>query len=491
MTDALLLREQDRLEIVRLLARHLPDASAWAYGSRVNGGAHEGSDLDIVLRSPDLSPIPLEELRAFVQAVRDSNIPILVEARDWARLPESFQQEIMKNYVVLRETVSEWREHIFGDVAIINPREKLLKGSIAKKITMDILQPFTKKLNSYYIDNFNGGVKFRNGDILIARITPCFENGKTSFVDILDDEEVAFGSTEYIVIRERKNISDRHFLYYLSISPEFRDIAILSMTGSSGRQRIQTDVVKNHIFEIPPLPEQKAIASVLSSLDDKIDLLHRQNKTLEAMAEALFRQWFVEEAGEDWEEGCLIDIADINPRYALKKGTISTYVEMKSLNTMTFNPDNWIKREFTSGMKFKNNDTLLARITPCLENGKTAFITILDEDEIGWGSTEYIIIRMKKGYHPFISYIISKDKEFRDFAIGSMSGSSGRQRAEAEVLKNFDLKIPPREIVFNLNIQLSGIVEKLKNNAAQIHTLEKLRDTLLPKLMSGEVRVAC
>lgn len=103
MTDALFLRDKDRLEILRLLALHLPDVTAWAYGSRVNGGAHEGSDLDIVLRSPDLSLIPLEGLQNFVRALQDSNIPILVEARDWARLPESFQQEIMKNYVVLEK----------------------------------------------------------------------------------------------------------------------------------------------------------------------------------------------------------------------------------------------------------------------------------------------------------------------------------------------------------------------------------------------------
>ncbi len=101
MTDALLLRERHRFELARLLAQHLPNVTAWAYGSRVNGGAHEGSDLDIVLRSPDLSPIPLAELRTFVQALQDSNIPVLIEARDWARLPESFQQEIMRKYVVL------------------------------------------------------------------------------------------------------------------------------------------------------------------------------------------------------------------------------------------------------------------------------------------------------------------------------------------------------------------------------------------------------
>src|SRR5690606_1369021 len=105
--------------------------------------------------------------------------------------------------------------------------------------------------------------------------------------------------------------SDKQFLYYLSISPDFRDVAILSMTGSSGRQRVQTDVVKQHLFLLPPLPEQRAIASVLSSLDDKIDLLHRQNATLEKMAETLFRQWFVEEAKEEWEVKKLKEVVDI------------------------------------------------------------------------------------------------------------------------------------------------------------------------------------
>lgn len=493
MTDGLFLREQDKQELLRLLARHLPDVTAWAYGSRVNGGAHEGSDLDIVLRSPDLSPIPLEELRAFVQAVRDSNIPILVEARDWARLPESFQQEIMKNYVVLRETVNEWKTlpiHKVGKVITgktpskDNPEDW---GDAIPFITPSDYKSYKKKAFVSERNISNVGKERLNKKILppFSVLVTCIgsDMGKVvmNAIPVITNQQINS-------IVPYDNLVDNHFLYYSMLSM----YDILRIYGGDGTAVpiVNKSDFENLEIDIPHLHEQKAIASFLSSLDDKIDLLHRQNKTLEAMAGALFRQWFIEEAGDDWEEGCLSDIADINPRYAMKKGTISTYVEMKSLNTMTFNPDNWIKREFTSGMKFKNNDTLLARITPCLENGKTAFVTILDEDEIGWGSTEYIVIRMKKGYHPFISYIIAKDKEFRDFAIGSMSGSSGRQRAEAEVLKNFDLKIPPRENILNLNTQLSGIVEKLKNNAAQIRTLEKLRDTLLPKLMSGEVRVA-
>lgn len=99
----LYLREQDRKRLTELLAAHLPTVTAWAYGSRVNGSAHEASDLDLVLRSPDLSAIPLEALNTFLEALRETNIPILIEARDWARLPEPFHQEILKGYVVVRE----------------------------------------------------------------------------------------------------------------------------------------------------------------------------------------------------------------------------------------------------------------------------------------------------------------------------------------------------------------------------------------------------
>jgi len=304
--------------------------------------------------------------------------------------------------------------------------------------------------------------------------------------------EVHLASRPFFVIdtafytKKKINDLDTLYLYFW-----FKNIDINEMDSGSAIPSTSREEVYDLDIKLPPLPEQKAIASVLSSLDDKIDLLHRQNKTLEAMAETLFRQWFVEEVQEgDCENGVLGDIVDINPIYQLKKGDIATYLEMSNVSNSTFNPQGWAKREFSSGMKFQNGDTLLARITPCLENGKTCFVMFLDEGEIGWGSTEYIVIRMKKPFHPFISYIISKDKDFRDFAICSMSGSSGRQRAQANVIKKYDMKIPPLATIEDLNRQLAGIVPKLEENSNQIRTLEKLRDTLLPKLMSGEVRVA-
>ena len=187
----------------------------------------------------------------------------------------------------------EWQEVRLGDIVYFNPTEKLIKGSNYKKVSMDCLMPKTRKIENYEISVFNGGSKFRNGDTLMARITPCLENGKTAQVSILDENEIAFGSTEFIVLREKENISDNNFVYYLFNTDYIRNIAIKSMTGTSGRQRVQEDVLKNLVIKLPPLEEQKKIASVLSSLDDKIELNNRMNKILEEMAQTIFKEWFV------------------------------------------------------------------------------------------------------------------------------------------------------------------------------------------------------
>ena len=207
--------------------------------------------------------------------------------------------------------MTEWREQKLSDFMDFNPYTPLSKGIIAKKVTMEKLIPFNRKIQGYEDAVFSGGAKFKNGDTLVARITPCLENGKTAYVDFLDDEEVAFGSTEFIVLRAKEGISDSRFIFYFAISDEFRDTAIQLMSGTSGRQRVDTEALKRKVFTLPPLPEQKAIAEVLSSLDDKIDLLTRQNKTLEDLAQAYFRKWFIEDASDEWEVGKAKDYFEI------------------------------------------------------------------------------------------------------------------------------------------------------------------------------------
>lgn len=169
-----------------------------------------------------------------------------------------------------------------SDIAEINPRESLPKGKIAKKVSMDILQPFCRDIPTFSLEAYNGGTKFRNGDTIMARITPCLENGKTARVSILDDGEVGFGSTEYIVFRAKSGICDPNYLYYLVCSPFVRDPAVKSMVGSSNRQRVQTDVVENLILDIPSLQEQRKIGGVLKAIDDKIAINRAINDNLAA-----------------------------------------------------------------------------------------------------------------------------------------------------------------------------------------------------------------
>ena len=176
---------------------------------------------------------------------------------------------------------SEWTVKKLSEIADFNPRESLPKGTIAKKVGMDKLQAFCRDIPSYEMEAFTVGTKFRNGDTIMARITPCLENGKTAKVDILDDSEVGFGSTEYIVFRAKEDV-DEDFLYYLVCSSIVREPAIKSMVGSSGRQRVQTDVVQNLDIAVPPYEEQCLIGGILKNLDDKIKINNKINENLAA-----------------------------------------------------------------------------------------------------------------------------------------------------------------------------------------------------------------
>ena len=176
---------------------------------------------------------------------------------------------------------SEWTIKKLSEIADFNPRESLQKGTVAKKVAMEKLQPFCRDIPSYELETYTGGIKFRNGDTIMARITPCLENGKTAKVNILEDGEIGFGSTEYIVFRAKEGI-DEDFLYYLVCSSIVREPAIKSMVGSSGRQRVQTDVVENLDIAIPSYEEQCLIGGILRNLDDKIKINNKINENLAA-----------------------------------------------------------------------------------------------------------------------------------------------------------------------------------------------------------------
>lgn len=177
---------------------------------------------------------------------------------------------------------SEWAMKRISDVIQINPKETLKKGSLAKKVAMEKLVPFSRDVAGFECEVFKGGTKFRNGDTIMARITPCLENGKTAQVNFLEENEIGFGSTEFIVFRAIEGVSDENYIYYMVTSPLVRNAAIKSMVGSSGRQRVQTDVIKELEVHMPNIGTQRKIGRFLKILDDKIALNNEINNNLAA-----------------------------------------------------------------------------------------------------------------------------------------------------------------------------------------------------------------
>jgi len=386
--------------------------------------------------------------------------------------------------------MSEWRDYLLEDVIekFIDYRGKtpdkkefgipLVTAKVVK--AGKILPPNEFIAPEDYNSWMTRGLPEIN-DIVLTTEAPLGE------IALIKDKNVALAQ-RIITLRGKKDIVFNPFLKYY-FQDGIGQHELQSRASGTTVFGIKASVLKKVPVSLPPLPEQKAIAAVLSSLDDKIDLLHRQNLTLEAMAETLFRQWLVVESGN--EIGEITDLIEFNPVRQLSKGVKAPYLEMSELSTSVFHPNNWYEREFSSGTKFINGDTLLARITPCLENGKSAYVSFLEENQVGWGSTEYIVMRSKRGLHPFFTYAVARNSDFRDYAEGCLSGSSGRQRVEINHLKNYEIAIPNQSVIDKFNAIISPIVPKLHNNFIQIRTLETLRDTLLPKLMSGEVRIKC
>ena len=386
--------------------------------------------------------------------------------------------------------MKEWKEVKLGDVAIINPREAIGRGTIARKIGMDNLDPFKRKPNGFTFEEYKGGIKFRNKDTIMARITPSLENGKTGYILNLEDDEIAYGSTEYIVFREKKDVTDSLYIYYLVCSNTVRDIAIASMTGSSGRQRVQTDVILDLNILLPPLPEQKAIAQVLSSFDDKIELLNEQNKTLEQMAETLFRQWFVEEAEEDWEEKPLSDFGEIvcgktppKKRMDYFGGDIP-FIKIPDMHNKTFVIETTDSLTI-HGKNSQKNKTLPSSsiMVSCIA---TVGLVSMNLKEAQTNQQINSIIPSKEIYRYFLFCFL---RQSYDLLKVLASGGTATLNLNTGNFSKIIVKYSSETQIESFSKKVTPYFEKIKSNQLQIQTLTSLRDTLLPKLMSGEVRV--
>jgi type I restriction enzyme S subunit len=192
-----------------------------------------------------------------------------------------------------------------------------------------------------------------------------------------------------------------------------------------------------------------------------------------------------------WEFAPLPKVIDVNPTRTMRRGEVAPYLDMANMPTRGHSPDAVIMRPFGSGMRFVNGDTLVARITPCLENGKMAYVDFLEDGQVGWGSTEYLVLRPKHSVPYEFAYCLARSDEFREFAIQSMTGSSGRQRVPAESLSHFMVASPSKQVAEVFGKIVSPFFARASAATEEARALADLRDTLLPKLVSGEVRMTC
>ena len=311
------------------------------------------------------------------------------------------------------------------------------------------------------------------------------------------------------VICNEKIVNNKFVYYSLKNYKE----AIEGVASGSTFKEVSGKVLKNFKIPVPPLDEQNIIAEILFSLDSKIELNQCMNQTLEGIGRAIFKHWFMDfefpdeqgrpykssggemvdsELGEipkGWEVASFSDAVELNPSMKVNKELEKIYVPMSGVSKNSMVITEFEVRKGNSGSKFRNADTLFARITPSTEHGKTAFVQFLNSDEeIALGSTEFIVMRSKT-LNPYYVYCIARDEDFRQYAIHNMTGTSGRQRVPTDCFENYFIPQPDSKTLSRFTDVLSTIFSEINVLHESNQNLSKIRDSLLPKLMSGKIRL--
>ena len=420
---------------------------------------------------------------------------------------------------------SDWRELPFTEALEINPKVKLKKGEIYPFVDMKAVDPAWRSVTESEKRAFtSGGAKFEPFDTLLARITPCLENGKIGrYVASNGANGPAFGSTEFIVIRGKNGVTDNNFAYYLTKWQEFRQFAISQMTGSSGRQRVPAESLGGFTVPVPDITEQRAIAHILGSLDDKIELNRRMNETLEAMAHALFKSWFVDfdpvidnalAAGHPIPE-------ELQARAALRESLGDTRKplpddlrnlfpgEFEFTEEMGWIPKGWDVTQIGELLELAYGKALAAKVRepgpyPVYGSGgiggyhKEAIVTgpgivVGRKGTVGsvyWEPGDFFpidtvfFVKPKKAIPLYWIY-----QNLLQMDIASLGADSAVPGVNRNAVHARKWLLPEVAILGTYWLQVQALIQKRQELAEQINTLQRLRDTLLPKLLSGELAV--
>jgi type I restriction enzyme S subunit len=336
------------------------------------------------------------------------------------------------------------------------------------------------------------------GDVILTREAPVGEVGRCTFSD---DEHIFLGQRLF-QYRPDPSKLDWNFLAYVLQSPEVQG-RLHGRSFGATVAHVKVGDAESLPIPCPSLEEQKRIGSALAAYDDLIENNRRRIALLEEAARRLYREWFVylrfpghetvkvvDGVPKGWERVIYADIVHVNPRTPFEKDKEHPFVDMAALSetSMVIGPRS--SRVISGGAKFRNGDTLLARITPCIENGKTGFVQFLDDDlAVASGSTEFIVLRSQK-VNAWWVYCSAREENFREYAIRSMSGSDGRQRVNTDCFAKLGALLPPQSVLDQFGELVSGSFTQIERLTEQNRLLTKARDALLPKLMSGQLDVS-
>ena len=409
--------------------------------------------------------------------------------------------------------MKKWQSYKITDFLEINPSLKLNAKNKYSFVEMKDLSESKKYVNPSQKKGLKGGDKFQEKDTLFARITPCLENGKICQVKNLE-EGVGFGSTEFLVFRGKQGISDTDFVYYLSRSEVFRNFAEQNMVGTSGRQRVSKEVFSNLELDLPDLPTQKAIAEILSSLDDKIELNNQINQNLEALAQALFKQWFVDfefpnENGEPYKSsgGEMIDseLGEIPKGWELESlenfgevicGKTPSKAEPENFgNEVPFIkiPDMHGKifiTETIESLSIKGANSQKKKLLPqgsvMISSIATVGLVALTTRNSQTNQQINSIIP-KHAFQTYFLYFLCL--ELKPTFLNLASGGAVTLNMNTSTFKSLKVIHPKSDILESFHKRVETIFEQILNLQIESENLSNLRDTLLPKLISGELEV--
>lgn len=324
----------------------------------------------------------------------------------------------------------------------------------------------------------NGKVKhFHAGDTLVSNIRPYFKK-------IWHAKTDGTCSNDILIFEPNSCLAD--YLYWILNDDKFFDYITKTAKGTK-MPRGDKNAIMEYKVRVPSDDTQSSICSVMQSIQSKVEINCQINDYLEQTCQALFDRF---DSDENNPFVYVSEVASVNPRRSIRKGEEALCVEMADLSTSGSFPSGWRLRTYNGGMKFVNGDTIMARITPCLENGKTGFINFLDEGQTAFGSTEYIVISTKGELPPEYFYFLARNREFVAYAVAHMNGSSGRQRVSGSDIERYAIRKPSMKQLAEFELVAGPAMETILANSLENMKLAELRDALLPKLISGEIDVS-